>query len=285
MKKPSIMIDAGHGGKDSGAVGTRGTREKDVALSVALLTAAKLRAAGVDVLLTREDDRFLELAERARMANEAGADLFLSIHCNSAANRAAEGFEVYTTRGETAADPVATNLFQSFGAMFPHALRRVDVSDGDPDKEADFAVLRLTRMPAVLFELEFISSEKGEAFLADPANHILCAEALTDGMLMSLGVAAPAPLEPPKPNPPPAETNADAAAIWQTMRAGGNLAESIARATNRTLRELRSFLLTQLPDGLIGLGLGLVELEVIERFLRQDDSRELEANFKQGGSR
>lgn len=189
MKTPSITIDAGHGGKDSGAVGPSGLREKDVALAVAVRLGAMLAAAGVAVTLTRRDDRYLTLLERAELANEAKTDLFLSIHCNSASNRGASGFEVFTTPGQTDADEFATWLFVSYARRFPAKLKRIDDKDGDPDKEANFTVLKRTRMPAALFELDFISSPSVEAWLAPELNQIAMAEALCDGVLEHLGKA------------------------------------------------------------------------------------------------
>src|SRR5690606_30500952 len=78
----SITIDAGHGGHDPGALSPRGLREKDVALKVVTMTAALLTPV-MGVYLTRKDDRFLELADRAAIANRNGSDFFLSVHCNS----------------------------------------------------------------------------------------------------------------------------------------------------------------------------------------------------------
>jgi N-acetylmuramoyl-L-alanine amidase len=187
MKSPSITLDAGHGGKDPGAVGPTGQREKDIVLAVALRMACLLEDAGVRTHLTRCDDRFLELHERAQLANEADTDLFLSLHCNSAERWDATGFEVFTTPGQTDADEFATSLFLEFAKRFPSRPKRMDDKDGDPDKEASFAVLRLTRMPAALFELDFISNTAAGAWMARPENQDAMAEALCDGVLKHLG--------------------------------------------------------------------------------------------------
>lgn len=94
-----VIIDAGHGGKDPGNLGTRRykTTEKDIALSVALKTAAKIRAMypDVEVVLTRDSDRFLELYERTAIANREKGDLFISIHCDAAENTSAQGATTY----------------------------------------------------------------------------------------------------------------------------------------------------------------------------------------------
>jgi N-acetylmuramoyl-L-alanine amidase len=92
----TVVIDAGHGGKDSGAVGKR-AMEKDLALAIALKVGALIEenVEDVKVIYTRKEDVFVELYERARIANEADADLFISIHANASTNRRARGIETY----------------------------------------------------------------------------------------------------------------------------------------------------------------------------------------------
>ena len=91
-----IVVDAGHGGKDPGAVGPNGVREKDVNLAIARKLAGKLRETlACDVVLTRDSDIYLPLEERTAIANKVGADLFISIHANAATNRQAFGVETY----------------------------------------------------------------------------------------------------------------------------------------------------------------------------------------------
>lgn len=98
-KITKVIIDAGHGGKDPGNLGTRRykTTEKDVALAVALKTAEKIREMypDVEVVLTRDTDRFLELYERTAIANREKGDLFISIHCDAAENKSAQGATTY----------------------------------------------------------------------------------------------------------------------------------------------------------------------------------------------
>jgi N-acetylmuramoyl-L-alanine amidase len=90
-----VVIDPGHGGKDPGAHGMHGVDEKDVVLAVSKLLASSLRADGIEVVLTRTDDRFLSLEERTGLANAQGADLFVSIHANASTNPGLRGVEVY----------------------------------------------------------------------------------------------------------------------------------------------------------------------------------------------
>jgi len=89
-------LDPGHGGKDPGAIGAGGIAEKDIVLSIAKKLAAKLRKEmRVEVVLTRKDDRFVELEDRTKLANKENADLFISLHMNASENTEAKGIETY----------------------------------------------------------------------------------------------------------------------------------------------------------------------------------------------
>ena len=95
----TVVIDAGHGGKDPGAVSANGkVHEKDITLNVALMVGENIakKYPEVKVLYTRKTDKFVGLNDRARIANKANADLFISIHVNAAENRSAKGAETYT---------------------------------------------------------------------------------------------------------------------------------------------------------------------------------------------
>ena len=102
----TIVIDAGHGGKDPGAVGYRGTKEKDIALDVAKRLEKKLsKNMNVKIVMTRDEDVFLRLEERTKIANESNGNLFISIHTNAAEDRRASGFETFligTNKNEAA---------------------------------------------------------------------------------------------------------------------------------------------------------------------------------------
>ena len=107
---PLVVLDAGHGGKDVGAISVRGGYEKDVTLAIARETARLLRSRGkVRVRLTRDDDRFIPLGARVQIARNARADLFVSIHADAALNQEARGASVYTLSA-VASDAVAAQL-------------------------------------------------------------------------------------------------------------------------------------------------------------------------------
>jgi N-acetylmuramoyl-L-alanine amidase len=172
-----ICVDAGHGGRDPGAIGTEPFRleEKEVTLQVAALLEQELEQRGHRVVMTRRRDRTLGLLPRARFANRLKADLFVSIHANAAATASAEGMEVYHFPESREGRRAATAVIESLVTVFPdHKNRGV--------KEANFAVLRVTAMPAILIETEFITHPRQLEFLSDPENQEALVEAVADGI-------------------------------------------------------------------------------------------------------
>ncbi len=186
-----IVLDPGHGGNDPGATGPTGLKEKDVTLAIAHRIAPVLARQGVEVTLTRDDDRYVTLEERTARANAYGADLFVSIHCNAAEKPGRKGVETYvldTTANETAGkvaarengtSQAATNeVAQLLASMrladqatrstrLAELLQRAGIAslsgqyDGVVDggvHRAGFYVLVGARMPAVLFETSYISN-------------------------------------------------------------------------------------------------------------------------------
>jgi N-acetylmuramoyl-L-alanine amidase len=180
-----IVIDAGHGGHDSGAVNSGvGVMEKDLNLQIAMALQGWLMTGGHAVTLTRGGDFFLGLGERAAIANGNGADAFISIHCNAAQNTTAKGFEIWTSPGLTSADSLATFIGQAVQANLPRLATRFDFSDGDSDKEGNLAVLRLTKCPAVLVEAGFISNDAEAEWLRQPETIQAVAHAIALGVSM-----------------------------------------------------------------------------------------------------
>jgi len=186
----TVLIDPGHGGKDPGAVAADGTREADIALSVGLMVAGILHALGCNAQLTRIGDTYPSLSDRCRIEHDLEPDCFISLHCNAAYNREANGIEVWTTPGDTAADPLARELFVSLNRSFGTRRFRSDYSDGDPDKESKLYVLQHTHCPAVLVEMGFISNEAECAWLQDRENQRRIALAVVDGVMVWRQAAA-----------------------------------------------------------------------------------------------
>jgi len=217
-----VVLDPGHGGRfpHDGAHGRRGLIEKNVSLAVAQKTKEFLEAAGATVVLTRENDDDVSLAERARIANEAGADLFLSIHCNSMETRedriVTRGVETYflspdPTDAEAkmlaelenggpdavplpkAANAVegilndlalgqARNDSAALAQIIQHHVIRGTWATSRGVRQAPFLVLSGTRMPSALVEIGFISHPQEGRLLGKEKYQAKVAQALADGV-------------------------------------------------------------------------------------------------------
>ena len=196
-KFDTIIIDPGHGGKDPGAVGYRGTKEKDIVLDVSKRLARKIeRNSKTKVILTREEDIFLRLQDRTKFANANEGDLFISIHTNAAEDRRASGFETFligpnkneaavrVAARENAAlelegfsgkkltneDLIKATIAQSafaakseeFASLVQNEIKKRVQSKDRGVKQAGFYVLMGASMPNVLIELGFISNPNEE---------------------------------------------------------------------------------------------------------------------------
>ncbi len=215
-----IALDAGHGGHDPGAIGRDGTQEKDVTLAIVLKLEKLLRTElGADVVLTRDSDVFIPLEERTAIANASGADLFLSVHINSARNRTGRGLETYylSFAKNAAAEELAArenaisqatmkdlnNLVKAITTNskidesrdFAGIIQRNNVEGLAPDfrvldrgvHTAPFYVLIGANMPSILTEVGFISNPEEERWLRSEQYQQKLAESLLDGVRAYLG--------------------------------------------------------------------------------------------------
>ena len=213
VPKLRIVVDAGHGGWDLGTVGRRGLLEKDLVLEIAQRLGKLLESRlGADVILTRNDDTYIPLDERASMANQAQADLFISVHANYSDLPSARGVETYytnmfsspnardletranpATKGETALSLTATELYEKieqsrrlalsvqrslYGSL---AAQNPGLRDRGV-KEASYVVLTETAMPGILAEVSFVSSPTDEQKLRSDGYREQIAEALYRGI-------------------------------------------------------------------------------------------------------
>lgn len=193
----TVVIDAGHGGFDKGAVSSYGN-EKTFALDVARRLRPLLQAKGFKVILTRENDVFLPLELRARIANATRDSIFVSIHFNATSNTAASGFEIFslTPRGapSTADDALALHFVnmqegspvdaQSFelSATVYHSMIGHFPEFDRGIKRARFAVLRHTKIPAILVEGGFLSQTTDSKLIANPTWRAKFAESIVTGI-------------------------------------------------------------------------------------------------------
>lgn len=180
-----VWLDAGHGGKDPGAC-ANGLKEKDITLAITLKIGKILERHGVKVCYSRTTDKYLSLTERAELSNKNNADAFVSIHTNSFTNPSARGLEIWTSRGQTKGDILATYVGQELIKAFPDVPFRKDMSDGDLDKESNFTVLVKTKAPACLCELGFISNKEDNKLQTGKQDEF--AEAIAKGILSYLGI-------------------------------------------------------------------------------------------------
>lgn len=173
-----IVVDAGHGGYDSGAVGVSGTFEKDINLSIALKLSELLKSSGYEVLLTRSDDTFIPLKERSVIADNAKAGLFISIHCNATDSHDGYGIETYTQK--ELYKPVFEHQEE---CIYLAALVQKELVEalGLHDrgiKKKNLSVCRETNAPTVLIETAFIDNQAEELLLNDQAFQNKAAEAI-----------------------------------------------------------------------------------------------------------
>ena len=175
-----ICLDAGHGGRDFGAIGTKPFEylEKNFNLALCEYLEEQLEELGHWVVMTRRRDRTLSLEARANFANRLNADVFVSIHANAAGIEQVEGMEVFHFPGSARGRQLATSILDNMLAAFPgHRNRGI--------KEANFAVLRLTRMPAASVECEFLTNPEQLLFLADRGNQAKLAAAIAQGIIQT----------------------------------------------------------------------------------------------------
>ncbi len=199
----TIMIDAGHGGKDPGAIGNSGIKEKTVVLEIAKHLRQDLEGKGFKVVMTRDSDEFISLPDRARMANSSKADLFVSIHANSSRTKSVDGMEIYFLKNldhaalkDVQKETNYQDVLERFsmdripelnqvvidmlyvhkqdesrklaGYLSKNATGIIDSADRGI-KAAGFYVLKNTLIPAILIEVGFLSNHAEEDMLATSA--------------------------------------------------------------------------------------------------------------------
>jgi N-acetylmuramoyl-L-alanine amidase len=205
-KLNTVVLDAGHGGKDPGAIGGSGTREKDVVLNIVrdLGTFIEQRWPDVNVIYTRKDDSFIALHERGKIANRAGGKLFISVHCNASPNRSARGSEVYILGLHKTKEALDVAMFENsvirkeddyqlqykgfseehliMSTMAQNAfarqsttlaqdilkpVERVPGTNSRSVRQAGFMVLWTPSMPSALVEVGYLSHPEEERVLRD----------------------------------------------------------------------------------------------------------------------
>ncbi|CEO12189.1 N-acetylmuramoyl-L-alanine amidase [Paraclostridium sordellii] len=168
-----VFLDPGHGGHDSGALGF-GRKESELNLEVAKRVERKLKFQNIEVVMSRKTDEFISLGKRAELANNYGADVFVSIHQNSAENQSANGIETYYHPDKKGYKPLALDIQNS-------AIKITGARDREV-KSSNLAVLRESNMPSALFESGFITNENESYKLADPSYQDKLATGIASGI-------------------------------------------------------------------------------------------------------
>ncbi len=265
-----VVIDPGHGGEDPGAIGPRGTMEKDVVLSIARVLRRRLgQIPGIRAFLTRDGDYFLELRQRVRIAKEYGADLFVSLHADASPNPGTRGASVYCLSLKGATDEAARILAerenasdlvggvrlggdQDLSTILLDMVQTQTINDSlrcggivlrelgnvqgikfPAPRQAGFRVLKAPDVPSILVEVGFMSNPEEEALLRSAAFQERIAHSLERAAVLFLGQ--------PGPEPPPREAHVDGPKPKQrthVVRRGENLAH-IAGLYNTSVGEIR----------------------------------------------
>lgn len=175
-----VVIDIGHGGKDVGAIGIGGLQEKNVILPIGLEITRILQQQGIQVVLPRSDDRFIDLAPRVALAKQANADVFVSIHANAInlSRPDVNGLETYyySSGGAGLARVIHSSILQSIGIR-DRGVRR-----------ANFYVIKRSPMPATLVEVGFVTGREDAPRLADSDYQRQMAQAIARGILQYLKI-------------------------------------------------------------------------------------------------
>ena len=227
-RKWIVAIDAGHGGKDPGAVGLAGTKEKEITLAAAQQLASDLRETGkISARLIRSSDKFYKLRQRIEIARDMGADLFISLHADSAPRKAARGISIFTlsdtasdkeaafiaqqeNRADliggshlTVEDPLAANALLSMfqretmnessrlAAAILNEIHDMPGGDKRGHRFAGFAVLKAPDIPSVLVEMGFLSNKEDEKNLNSEQYRHKLTERLSKAIVSYLTSASP----------------------------------------------------------------------------------------------
>ncbi len=176
-----VVVDAGHGGEDPGAV-VAGVREKDIVLDIVHRVFELARGGPVEVVLTRATDRYVDLVERVRFAEEVGATLYLSVHANSLSDPRVRGIEVWVDNTRARGDP----SWALARAVLEALIRETGAADRGVRSQKLY--LRHTKLPAALVEVGYLSNPTDRRLLLDPDYRARLAKGILEGIYAFLGL-------------------------------------------------------------------------------------------------
>lgn len=177
----TIVIDAGHGGYDSGSIGVMGTKEKDVTLEISLKLGSILEKRGFNVLYTRKSDKVTwpsdnkqDISARADISNQANADIFISIHLNTFKDKNVNGTETYYNKLSSEGKDLAQSIQDEIIKNVKSKNRGI--------KTEDFSILKKVKAPAILIELGYITNKAEESLLINSNYQDKLTEAIATGL-------------------------------------------------------------------------------------------------------
>lgn len=174
-----LILDPGHGGKESGAIGINGLQEKDCTLYICKRCKKILEDEGIAITLTRTKDIYLSMEDRIKLANDEGGDYFISIHFNSSSNLTSSGTEVYYVDGDDKENILATKMLDVITEEMNFLSRGI--------KTGDSQVIQHIDMTSILIEVCFLSNPKEEALLEEDSFKDRIAESIAKGFLKFIG--------------------------------------------------------------------------------------------------
>ena len=173
-------LDFGHGGKDPGALGSKNTKESDTVLKIGMIVKSKLEKHSQKVITTRESDTFYSLEHRTNKANKNSCDYFISIHMNSSTNKTAKGTETWVYDSNSKLYNLAQNISSNLSTNLKTPNRMVKESK-------KFSVLKNTKMPALIIEIDFISNPEIESLFANESYIKNVADTIASTLLSFVG--------------------------------------------------------------------------------------------------
>jgi N-acetylmuramoyl-L-alanine amidase len=181
VERPLVVLDAGHGGFDPGAIGLGGIVEKTVTLDIVQSVAARLRdALPVDVVLTRDDDSFVPI--EARVARAAAASLFVSLHANAAENPRLRGVEVFYGGGGIEAAAAGPSSPERLGRDVAESIEQRFAPIRTMVRPGRFGVIMRNAVPSILIEVGYLTNSGDVARIGDETQRGLVAQAIADGI-------------------------------------------------------------------------------------------------------
>lgn len=178
-QKYTVVVDAGHGGRDIGAQNKDKAKEKEIALSLAMLLQEKTKNhEDIELILTRDSDEYVRIDRRMHKPNEVEADLFISIHINSSSNKEVSGIECFSAK-----ESKTKTESEQIGRIFIDEFKQLEgIKTDNSIKHGDFIVLNYCQCPALLLNIGFLSNSNDLAYISNINNQSLICDKILEAI-------------------------------------------------------------------------------------------------------